>query len=43
MVIENNSERSNDRTPLTLVYGSEALLPGEIRVQTIRVKHLNQE
>ena len=31
------------QTPFRLVYGSEALLPVEIEVQTIRFKHLSQE
>ena len=36
-------KEATGQTPLKLVYGSEALLPVEIGVQTIRVKHFNQE
>ena len=36
-------KEATDQTPFRLVYGSETLLPVEIGVQTIRVKHLNQE
>ena len=43
MVIKDNSEEATGQTPFRLVYGSKALLPVEIGVQTIRVKHLNRE
>ena len=36
-------KETTGQTPFRLVYGLEALLPVEIRVQTRRFKHLNQE
>ena len=36
-------KEATGQTPFKLVYGLEALLPVEIEIQTIRVKHLNQE
>ena len=34
-------KEANGQTPFGLVYGSEALLPVEIGVQTVRLKHLD--
>ena len=36
-------KEATGQTQFRLVYGSEALLPVKIGVQTIRVKHLSQE
>ena len=36
-------KEATGQTPFKLVYGSEALLPVEIGVQSTRVKHLHQE
>ena len=36
-------KEATSQTPFIFVFGSEALLPVKIRVQTIRVKHWNQE
>ena len=36
-------KEATGQTPFRLVYGLEALLPVEIGLQTIRVKHLTQD